>query len=277
MNEQSSLVSKLVRPSRKIVRRSVILVCMLAVACSVIWYVVAMRSRGPNKALIAKHFAVILDDASTAEEADRSVAYFYKQPYEWKVEFAARELVKSLPDDLGWIEYLESWDSRKVPKKYRRACQLWRVLTLHMRGGSPDSVLQRLAPQSDFAETTWKLVRYLPNSPWDVAYLKGSLLHGLMEERRLKLVQTKLRIPVKNVPPENPEIIRLTGELIYETPTESMEHAYFLALQFGGYIGVDFSPESTKPKYQGPNGLNKQFYSEPVKNAAKWWQNNQHE
>ena len=259
------------------VRRSVILMCLLAVSGIVTWYVVAMRSRGPNTAAIAKHFAVILDDASTAEEADRSVKYFYKLPYEWKVEFAAREFAKSLPEDLAWIEYREMRDSREIPKPYRRTCQLWRVMKDHMRGGSPGLILQRLAPQPDFVETTWTLVRYLPNSPWDVAHFKGSLLCGLMEERCLKLGQMKLQIPVKNVPPENPEIVRLAGELIYETPSESMESASVLASQFGGYVGVDFTPDKKRPEYQGRHGLNKQFFSEPAKRAAKWWQSRQSE
>lgn len=260
------------------VRRYSSLVCLLAVAGIVTYCVATMlspRQLHPrlDSVAIARHFAVILDDASTVEEADRSVAYFRSQPTEYKTEFAARAFAKSLPEDLGWIEYRELRGSSEIPKPYRRTCQLWRVMNEYYRGGSPGLALQKLAPQPDFVETTWKLVRHLPNVPEDVAHFKGSLLHGLMAERRLKLVQMELGIPVKNVPPENPEIIRLTGQLIYETPTESMESAYFLALQFGEYIGVDFKPDSKRPEYQGPNRLNKQFFSEPAKQAAKWWQN----
>ena len=278
MNEQSPLASKLVRPSRQMVRRSLILMCLFAVAGVVTWYVVALQSRGPNTAEIAKHFAVILDDASTAKEVDRSVAYFSTERTDWKIEFATREFAKSLPKDLGWIEYRDFRGSREIPKPYRRTCLLWRVMRNHRHGGSPGTALQRLAPQPDFAETTWTLVRYLPNSPWDVAHFKGSLLHGLMEERGLKLGQTELRIPVKNVPAENPEIVRLTGQLIDDTPDESREHAYFLALQFGDYIGVDFRSDAQSPEFQGPNGLNRQlFFSSSAKKAAEWWRSRRHE
>jgi hypothetical protein len=50
--------------------------------------------------------------------------------------------------------------------------------------------------------------------------------------------------------------------------------AYFLACTAGPYVGNEFSPSTSDPKYKGKFGLSDQFFEDTVHNALRWWEKN---
>lgn len=55
---------------------------------------------------------------------------------------------------------------------------------------------------------------------------------------------------------------------------DRLDYGYFLASSLQGYVGTQFVPNQSDPKYEGENGLKDAFFIETVENALRWWENN---
>ena len=47
--------------------------------------------------------------------------------------------------------------------------------------------------------------------------------------------------------------------------------SYFLVVAIGSYVGQDFMPPQSGPRYVTPTGLSEAFFSDTVENALRWW------
>jgi hypothetical protein len=56
---------------------------------------------------------------------------------------------------------------------------------------------------------------------------------------------------------------------------ERLDYGYFIASTLQGYVGAQFVPVQSDPKYQGAHGLADSFFNETVENALRWWETNQ--
>ena len=263
--------------------RLLLVAAVLIVAGVAVWNAVPRRPAYPSDpATISAHLRVILADTSSPEEVDRSVNRLFYTSHERVVEPTLFELAKLCSDgaEQEWIKHRQLRRTSEIPLAFRKQCQLWRVLTTHIRGGSTGLELQSMAKQLENGDTIWRMIRYLPDAPFDVDSVKMDLLHGLMDARLTQLRRARNGNSHNGQPAapvaENAEIIRQAGRLLARIPPEEASHAYFFAIQFGDYVGVNFRPMDSKaPRYQGPNGLNHEFFSEFAQRAKAWWHDNQ--
>jgi len=55
---------------------------------------------------------------------------------------------------------------------------------------------------------------------------------------------------------------------------QGLDYGYQLASSIGHYLGMEFAPKQSDPKYKGEHGLKDAFFIETVENALRWWENN---
>lgn len=78
----------------------------------------------------------------------------------------------------------------------------------------------------------------------------------------------------------DPRVVKMGFSLIVEDRQMSPDYihgAYFLAIKTGAYVGLEFTPEQTNPRYQGEHGLTDSFFADTVTNALTWWTKNRNE
>ncbi len=52
------------------------------------------------------------------------------------------------------------------------------------------------------------------------------------------------------------------------------DYGYFLASSLGKFVGTEFTPNQSDPRYKAPHGLADAFFIETVDNALRWWELN---
>lgn len=55
---------------------------------------------------------------------------------------------------------------------------------------------------------------------------------------------------------------------------DRLNYGYFIASAVAGYVGAQFVPNQSDPKYKGVHGLKDAFFIDTVENALRWWENN---
>lgn len=88
---------------------------------------------------------------------------------------------------------------------------------------------------------------------------------------------TNLGGRIFNLNKKNRRVLISTGfQILRGLPKENHHGRYFVARRLGYVLKVknEFSPDQTREKYQGKNGLKKSFFTDTVENALRWYEQN---
>jgi hypothetical protein len=72
----------------------------------------------------------------------------------------------------------------------------------------------------------------------------------------------------------DPRVVGMGFDLLEAERRSSPDYvhgAYFLAITTGDYVGQEFKPDQSNPRYQGKHGLTDEFFGDTVNNAMRWW------
>lgn len=110
----------------------------------------------------------------------------------------------------------------------------------------------------------------LPTETWQELNLKSRLLHEIMEPRRIAIYQKR-----EELPPVDPLVVAHGFDTVLRMQADNGSSAYgghLLAMQLGGYLGLDFHADQDDPRFhRETGGTSDLLYQAGIDNTLRWW------